>query len=86
MSEKNTKNAGRFKHLFGFDRDKQEDDRDEVTEDIFSDDSEDMPDSAKGESKKTAASEGSVADIEKEARNFYNNHHAQSVEDRVRRL
>ena len=52
MSEKNTKNAGRFKHLFGFDRDKQEDDRDEVTEDIFSDDSEDMPDSAKAESKK----------------------------------
>ena len=86
MSEKNTKNAGRFKHLFGFDRDKQEDDRDEVTEDIFSDDSEDMPDSAKAESKKTAASEGSVADIEKEARNFYNNHHAQSVEDRVRSI
>ena len=86
VSEKNTKNAGRFKRLFGLDRDEREDDRVEVTEDVFSDDSEDMPEAVKAESKKAAASEDSAADIEKEARNFYNNHHAKSVEDRVRSI
>lgn len=30
--------------------------------------------------------EDSVNDIEKEAREFYNNHHAQSVEERVRSI
>ena len=86
MSEKNTKNAGRFKRLFGLDRDEREDDRVEATEDVFSDDSEDMPEAVKAESQKAAASEDSAADIEKEARNFYNNHHAKSVEDRVRSI
>ncbi len=97
VSDKNTKNPGRFKRLFGLEKDAEiydeagengraydengDSKESSLASAIFS-----QPEAPDSVAENTDEAEDSVNDIEKEARDFYNNHHAQSVEERVRSI
>ena len=97
MSDKNTKNPGRFKRLFGLEKDAEiydeagengraydengDSKESSLASAIFS-----QPEAPDSVAENADEAEDSVNDIEKEARDFYNNHHAQSVEERVRSI
>ena len=88
VSEKSTKNAGRFKHLFGLDKANETDVPDEKMDETEQTDSVVSAIFSHSESEENGEDKVKDADsgIEREAREYYNNHHSQSVEDKVRSI
>ena len=88
VSEKSTKNAGRFKHLFGLDKANETEVPDEKMDETEQTDSVVSAIFSHSESEDNGVDEPQDADsgIEREAREYYNNHHSQSVEDKVRSI